>query len=127
MSLKASAGTPTGSPARSRSVPRGSVGFLVCDTVFSPYTAPELEEILHRRADGALYDDATGPGVISSCAATAAQDTGSARQALHLLYKAGEVARANDESRTKTPPRPNDRSFRNEHGALLIPLATAVG
>ena len=66
---------------------------------FSPYNAPELEEILRRRADGALYDDATGPGVISLCAATAAQDTGSARQALDLLYKAGEIARSNDEQR----------------------------
>ena len=65
---------------------------------FSPYTAPELEEILHRRAEGALYEDATGSGVISLCAATAAQDTGSARQALDLLYKAGEIARANDQS-----------------------------
>lgn len=64
---------------------------------FSPYNAPELEEILHRRADGALYDDATGSGVISLCAATAAQDTGSARQALDLLYKAGEIARSNDQ------------------------------
>lgn len=39
---------------------------------FSPYNAPELEEIVRRRADGALYDDATGPGVILLCAATAA-------------------------------------------------------
>ena len=39
---------------------------------FCPYNAPELEEILRRRADGALYDDATGPGIISLCAATAA-------------------------------------------------------
>jgi cell division control protein 6 len=36
--------------------------------------------------------------VISLCAALAAQDTGSARQALNLLYKAGELARATDES-----------------------------
>ncbi|MFC6614947.1 orc1/cdc6 family replication initiation protein [Halopenitus salinus] len=66
---------------------------------FSPYNAVELEEILHRRAEEALYDDATGSGVISLCAATAAQDTGSARQALDLLYKAGEIARAGDQSR----------------------------
>jgi len=36
--------------------------------------------------------------VISLCAALAAQDTGSARQALNLIYKAGEMARAADES-----------------------------
>jgi cell division control protein 6 len=61
---------------------------------FSPYNAPELEAILTRRAEGALYDDATEPGVLSLCAAIAAQDSGSARQALDLLYQAGELARA---------------------------------
>lgn len=61
---------------------------------FSPYNAPELEAILDRRAEGALYDDATESGVLALCAAIAAQDTGSARQALDLLYQAGEVARA---------------------------------
>ena len=68
------------------------------DIHFPPYDGPELEAILHRRADGALYDDAATQGVISLCAALAAQDTGSARQALNLLYKAGELARATDES-----------------------------
>jgi len=68
------------------------------DIHFPPYDGPELEAILHRRAAGALYDDAAKHGVISLCAALAAQDTGSARQALNLLYKAGELARAADES-----------------------------
>ncbi|AXG09710.1 orc1/cdc6 family replication initiation protein [Haloplanus rubicundus] len=61
---------------------------------FSPYNAPELEAILDRRAEGALFDDATESGVLALCAAIAAQDTGSARQALDLLYQAGELARA---------------------------------
>ncbi|UHH26559.1 orc1/cdc6 family replication initiation protein [Halobacterium noricense] len=61
---------------------------------FSPYNAPELEAILERRAEGALYEDATESGVLSLCAAIAAQDSGSARQALDLLYQAGELARA---------------------------------
>lgn len=65
---------------------------------FPPYQAPELEAILQRRVDGALYDNATAAGVISLCAALSAQDTGSARQALNLLYKAGELARAAGES-----------------------------
>jgi len=60
---------------------------------FSPYNGPELEAILQERADGALFDNAAEQGVISLCAALAAQDTGSARQALNLLYKAGELAR----------------------------------
>lgn len=62
----------------------------------SPYNAPELEAILERRAEGALYDDAIDSGVLALCAGLAAQDTGSARQALDLLYQAGELARAAD-------------------------------
>lgn len=61
---------------------------------FPPYDAPELEAILEDRAAGALYNNAVISGVLSLCAAIAAQDTGSARQALDLLYKAGERARA---------------------------------
>jgi len=68
------------------------------DIHFPPYDGPELEAILHQRADGALYEDAAKHGVISLCAALAAQDTGSARQALNLLYKAGELARSTDTS-----------------------------
>jgi cell division control protein 6 len=63
---------------------------------FPPYDAPELEAILEDRAAGALYSNAVESGVLSLCAAIAAQDTGSARQALDLLYKAGERARAED-------------------------------
>lgn len=63
---------------------------------FSPYNAPELEAILKGRAEDALYEDATGPSVLSLCAAIAAQDSGSARQALDLLYQAGELARSTD-------------------------------
>lgn len=63
---------------------------------FSPYNAPELEAILERRAEGALYEDAIDQSVLSLCAAIAAQDSGSARQALDLLYQAGELARAAD-------------------------------
>jgi len=65
---------------------------------FPPYEAPELEAILETRVEQALYDDAAADGVIALCAALAAQDTGSARQALNLLYKAGELTRAGDES-----------------------------
>ena len=65
---------------------------------FPPYDAPELKAILRQRADGALHEDGAEQGVIPLCAALAAQDTGSARQALKLLYKAGELARAAGES-----------------------------
>jgi len=63
---------------------------------FPPYDAPELEAILTDRAEGALHNDAVSSGVLSLCAAIAAQDTGSARQGLDLLYKAGERARTED-------------------------------
>jgi len=63
---------------------------------FSPYNAPELEAILERRAEGALREDASESSVLSLCAAIAAQDSGSARQALDLLYQAGELARSAD-------------------------------
>ncbi|QAU13465.1 AAA family ATPase [Halorubrum sp. BOL3-1] len=66
---------------------------------FSPYNAPELEAILRKRASGALYDDAADDAVIALCAAIAAQDTGSARQALDLLYKSGELTRSEGASR----------------------------
>lgn len=65
---------------------------------FPPYTAGELQAILEQRANNALYDAAYGTEVLSLCAALAAQDTGSARQALDLLYKAGDIARSNDET-----------------------------
>ena len=65
---------------------------------FPPYDAPELEAILQSRVQEALHDDAAEEGVISLCAAIAAQDTGSARQALKLMYKAGELARAGGET-----------------------------
>lgn len=66
---------------------------------FPPYEGPELEAILENRAKQALYDDAAADGVIALCAALAAQDTGSARQALNLLYKAGELTRSKDASK----------------------------
>lgn len=59
---------------------------------FSPYNALELENILSSRADVAISDDAIEQGVLKLCAALAAKDSGSARQALDLLRLAGEIA-----------------------------------
>lgn len=59
---------------------------------FPPYDAPELENILESRAQVAVADDAVEPGVLSYCAALAARDSGSARQALDLLRLSGEIA-----------------------------------
>lgn len=59
---------------------------------FPPYDAPELENILESRAEVAIAEDAVGQGVLNFCAALAARDSGSARQALDLLRLAGEIA-----------------------------------
>ena len=63
---------------------------------FPPYDAPELENILQSRASIAIVDDAIKDGVLKFCAALAARDSGSARQALDLLRLAGEIAENND-------------------------------
>lgn len=59
---------------------------------FSPYTADELGRILHQRIEHALFDGTVGTGVISLCSAFAANDTGSARQAIQLLRRAAQMA-----------------------------------
>jgi len=63
---------------------------------FPPYDAPELENILTSRAEIAITDGAVGEGVVEFCAALAARDSGSARQALDLLRLAGEIAENDD-------------------------------
>lgn len=63
---------------------------------FPPYDAPELENILQSRADVAIREGAVADGVLGFCAALAARDSGSARQALDLLRLAGEVAESED-------------------------------
>ena len=59
---------------------------------FPPYDAPELENILESRAEVAITEGAVEQGVLNFCAALAARDSGSARQALDLLRLAGEIA-----------------------------------
>ncbi|GGL56115.1 orc1/cdc6 family replication initiation protein [Halocalculus aciditolerans] len=59
---------------------------------FSTYDATELCTILEDRATLALIDDAYEPAVIAKCAAHAAKDSGSARQAIDLLRAGAEVA-----------------------------------
>jgi cell division control protein 6 len=63
---------------------------------FPPYDAPELENILQSRAEVALATDAYEESVLKLCAALAAKDSGSARQALDLLRLAGEHAENSD-------------------------------
>jgi len=63
---------------------------------FPPYDAEELESILESRAKIAIVDNRIENGVLNLCAALAARDTGSARQALDLLQLAGEAAENGD-------------------------------
>jgi len=75
---------------------------------FPPYDATQLGNILKQRAGEAFHDTETialedgsyefesevvDEDVIPICAALTAQDSGSARQALKRLYKAGDLAR----------------------------------
>lgn len=64
---------------------------------FAPYNANQLTSILERRAERAFVDGVLDSDVIPLCSAFAAQDEGSARQAIRLLYKAGELALNNDD------------------------------
>jgi cell division control protein 6 len=59
---------------------------------FDAYGADELRPILKRRVEKAFVDGAVSEGAISLCAAYAAQDKGSARQAIDYLYEAGDIA-----------------------------------
>ena len=59
---------------------------------FAPYDANQLRSILKRRAEQAFKEGVLEDDVIPLCAANAAQDKGSARQALRYLYKSGELA-----------------------------------
>lgn len=68
---------------------------------FAPYDANELRSILSQRAQNAFKDGVLDDSVLPLAAARAAQDSGSARQALRLLYKAGELAR-DDQSKLVT-------------------------
>ncbi|WP_135305623.1 orc1/cdc6 family replication initiation protein [Haloarcula amylovorans] len=63
---------------------------------FGPYDAGELQTILEQRAEKAFVEGMLISGVIPLVAASAAQNTGSARRALDILYNAGSLARKKD-------------------------------
>lgn len=66
---------------------------------FPPYDANELRTILEQRADKAFVDGVLEDDVIPLSAAFAGNESGSARQALDFLYKAGDLARQEDTPR----------------------------
>jgi archaeal cell division control protein 6 len=68
------------------------------EILFPPYNANQLCSILERRAEKAFLDGVLDKDVIPLAAAFTARDTGSARQAIRYLYKAGEIASNRGES-----------------------------
>ena len=61
------------------------------ETVFRPYDAAELRDILLDRAKPAFLDGVLSNSALSLCAALAAAEHGDARRALDLLRVAGEL------------------------------------
>ena len=66
------------------------------EILFPAYESEELREILFQRAEKGLHDDAYDTAPIALSAAYAAQDKGSARQAIDILREAGDIARRED-------------------------------
>lgn len=62
------------------------------ETIFPPYNALELQDILHARAVKAFKPGTLEEGVIQKIAAIAAQGYGDARKAIELLRVSGEIA-----------------------------------
>ena len=69
------------------------------EIIFPPYNAIQLKDILEERAKKALKPNVFSEGVISKCAALAAQEQGDARRALDLLRVAAEIAERNEDSK----------------------------
>jgi len=69
------------------------------ELVFKPYNSLQLEDILAERSKEGFHDEVLGEGVISLCAALAAQEHGDARRALDLLRVAAEIAEREDETK----------------------------
>lgn len=65
---------------------------------FPPYDANQLCNIIQQRSQKAFVDNVIRGGVIQLAAAIAGQESGSARQALKLLFTAGDIARTRDEN-----------------------------
>ena len=59
---------------------------------FSPYNAPQIEDILIQRARTAFKENTVDPIVMTYCASKAAQEHGDARKAIDLLRIAAELA-----------------------------------
>lgn len=91
---------------------------------FPPYDANQLRNILYQRAEKAFVDGVLEDEVIPLAAAMAGQESGSARQALKLLFKAGDLARSRDQDTVtedhvrEAEPKVKESQVRNELASL---------
>ena len=93
---------------------RPEVKDTLCQEIikFHPYNAAQLKAILSARVEEAFFPDVLNNGVIPLCASLAAQNTGSAREALDLLRYSGEIARERgDETVTRDHTRAADEKL----------------
>ena len=72
------------------------------DIVFHPYGASEIENILLKRVEDGLKQGILQEGVVSLCAALAAQEHGDARRALDLLRISVQKAEQNSQEKVET-------------------------
>lgn len=91
---------------------------------FPPYDANQLGNILQQRAEKAFKNGVLNDDAIPLAAALAGQESGSARQALKLLFKAGDLARSRDEEFVtvehvrEAEPKVRESQVRNELESL---------
>ena len=72
--------------------PRSRSSLYEREMVFPPYTATQLQKILHQRAGLAFTEGAINSAAINLAGAIAAQESGDARYALKILTHAAELA-----------------------------------
>ena len=82
--------------------PRVSSRLSQEDIVFHPYVATEIQNILSERASMGIRPEVIDDGVISLCAALAAQEHGDARRALDLLRISVQKAEQRAQARVNT-------------------------
>lgn len=71
--------------------PRSKSSLYETEMVFPPYTSEQLKKILEGRVDAGFSRGAVDSSALNLAAALTAQESGDARYALKLLFKAGEI------------------------------------
>jgi len=72
--------------------PRSRSSLYETEMVFPPYSSEQLQKILSQRVSEGFQDGVVDNSAINLAAAITAQESGDARYALKLLFKAGEMA-----------------------------------